>query len=89
MSYSLIVFSALQWLVAFMSAEKIVSTEINDLAPSMSPKKSEEVSSSGRVDINVLLERVRKVKEKERRTNIFSLGLILSLIIVVGIILSF
>jgi len=72
-----------------MSAEKIVSTEINDLAPSMSPKKSEEVSSSGRVDINILLERVRKVKEKERRTNIFSLGLILSLIIVVGIILSF
>ena len=72
-----------------MSAEKIVSTEINDLAPSMSPKKSEEVSSSGRVDINVLLERVRKVEEKERRTNIFSLGLILSLIIVVGIILSF
>ena len=89
MSYSLIVFSALQWLVAFMSAEKIVSTEINDLAPSITPKKSEEVSSSGRVDINVLLERVRKVKEKERRTNIFSLGLILSLIIVVGIILSF
>ena len=89
MSYSLIVFSALQWLVAFMSAEKIVSTEINDLAPSMTSKKSEEVSSSGRVDINVLLERVRKVKEKERRTNIFSLGLILSLVIVVGIILSF
>tara|TARA_B100000795_G_scaffold61708_1_gene41435 strand:+ start:208 stop:477 length:270 start_codon:yes stop_codon:yes gene_type:complete len=89
MSYSLIVFSALQWLVAFMSAEKIVSTEINDLAPSITPKKSEEVSSSGRVDINVLLERVRKVEEKERRTNIFSLGLILSLIIVVGIILSF
>ena len=89
MSYSLIVFSALQWLVAFMSAEKIVSTEINDLAPSITPKKSEEVSSSGRVDINVLLERVRKVKEKERRTNIFSLGLILSLVIVVGIILSF
>jgi cytoskeletal protein RodZ len=89
MSYSLIVFCAFHWLVAYMSAEKIVSTEINDLAPSMSPKKSEEVSSSGRVDINVLLERVRKVKEKERRTNIFSLGLILSLIIVVGIILSF
>jgi hypothetical protein len=89
MSYSLIVFFAFHWLVVYMSAEKIVSTEINDLAPSMSPKKSEEVSSSGRVDINVLLERVRKVKEKERRTNIFSLGLILSLIIVVGIILSF
>ena len=89
MSYSLIVYCALQWLVTFMSAEKIISTEINDLAPSMTSKKSEEVSSSGRVDINVLLERVRKVKEKERRTNIFSLGLILSLVIVVGIILSF
>ena len=89
MSYSLIVYCALQWLVTLMSAEKIISTEINDLAPSMTSKKSEEVSSSGRVDINVLLERVRKVKEKERRTNIFSLGLILSLVIVVGIILSF
>jgi len=72
-----------------MSTEKIISTEINDLSPSMTHEKSAEVSSSGRVDINVLLERVRKVQEKERRTNIFSLGLILSLIIVVGIILSF
>ena len=78
-----------RWFIIDMSAEKITSTEVNHLPPLATPKKSEEVSSSGRVDINVLLERVRKVKEKERRTNIFSLGLILSLVIVVGIILSF
>ena len=48
----------------FMSAEKIISTEVNDLPPSTTPKKSEEVLSSGRVDINVLLARVRKQKKK-------------------------
>jgi len=78
-----------RWFIIDMSAEKITSTEVNHLPPLATPKKSEEVSSSGRVDINVLLERARKVKEKERRTNIFSTGLILSLIIVVGITLSF
>ena len=72
-----------------MSAEKINSTKINDLPPLQTPGSSEEVSSSGRVDINILLNRARKVKEKERRTNIVSSGLILSLIIVVGITLSF
>ena len=72
-----------------MSTEKITSAGIKDFPSLATTEKNEEVSSSGRVDINVLLERVRKVKEKERRTNIFSLGLILSLIIVVGIILSF
>ena len=50
----------------FMSAEKIISTEVNDLPPSTTPKKSEEVLSSGRVDINDLLARVRKQKKKRR-----------------------
>ena len=72
-----------------MSAEKISSTEINDLPPLATPKKSEEVSSSGRVDINILLNRARKVKEKENRINLVFLGLTLSLIFIVGIILSF
>ena len=48
-----------------MSAEKIISQEINDLPPLETPEKSEEVSSSGRVDINILLNRARKEKEKE------------------------
>ena len=72
-----------------MSAEKIISTEINNLTPLKTSKKSEEVSSSGRVDINILLNRARKLKEKETRTNLVFGGLIVSLIFVVGLILSF
>ena len=72
-----------------MSAEKIVQTEVNDLPSLATPQKSEEVSSSGRVDINILLNRARKEKEKETRTNLIFLGLILSLVCVVGLILSF
>ena len=72
-----------------MSAEKIVSTEINDLPPLTTPEKSEKVSSSGRVDINILLNRARKVKEKETLTNLVFVGLTLSLIFVIGLILSF
>ncbi|MDA9076838.1 hypothetical protein N9K39_00725 [Candidatus Pelagibacter sp.] len=72
-----------------MSAEKIISQEVSDLPPLATPKKSEEVSSSGRVDINILLNRARKVQEKETRTNLVFGGLIVSLIFVVGLILSF
>ena len=72
-----------------MSAEKISSTEVNDLPPLAAPEKSEEVSSSGRVDINILLNRARKVQEKETRTNLVFAGLIVCLIFVAGLILSF
>ena len=72
-----------------MSAEKINSIEISDLPPLATPEKNEEVSSSGRVDINILLNRARKVKEKETRKNLVFLGLTVSLIFVVGLILSF
>ena len=77
------------WFITGMSAEKIISQEVNDLPPLATPEKSEEVSSSGRVDINILLNRARKVKEKENRINLVFLGLTLSLIFVVGLILSF
>ena len=72
-----------------MSLEKATSTEINDLLPLETPKNSEEVSSSGRVDINILLNRARKEKEKETRTNLVFAGLIVCLIFVAGLILSF
>ena len=42
-------------------------SRVNDLPPLETPEKSEEVSSSGRVDINILLNRARKEKEKETR----------------------
>ena len=72
-----------------MSSEKVISTEVNDLPPLQTPNNSEQVSSSGRVDINVLLNRARKEREKESRTNLVFAGLIVSLIFTVGLILSF
>jgi len=72
-----------------MSTEKIIKREINDLPPLETPEKSEEISSSGRVDINILLNRARKEKEKENLTNLVFVGLTSCLIIVAGIILSF
>ena len=72
-----------------MSAEKINSTEINSFSSLETLKKSEEFSSSGRVDINILLNRARKVREKETLTNLVFAGLTLALIFVVGLILSF
>ena len=72
-----------------MSSEKVISTEVNGLPNPKTPNNSEEVSSSGRVDINILLNRARKLKEKETRTNLVFAGLIVSLMFTVGLILSF
>ena len=72
-----------------MSSEKVISTEINDLPPLDTPNNIEEVSSSGRVDINILMNRARKEKEKETKTNLVFGVLIVCLIFVVGLILSF
>ena len=72
-----------------MSSVKVISTEVNDLPPLETPNNSEEVSSSGKVDINILLNRARKEKEKETRINIVFAGLIVCLIFVAGLILSF
>ena len=72
-----------------MSIDKIISKLQNNLTSLATPEKNEEVSSSGRVDINILLNRARKVKEKETRTNLFFTILTLSLVFIVGLILSF
>jgi len=70
-----------------MSAEKILHVAQNQnvlKAPALS-----EVKFSGRVDINDLLTRARKVKEKENKINLVFFGLISALAVIVGIILSF
>ena len=72
-----------------MSTEKIINSRADNLSHAATLEKNEEVSSSGRVDINILLNRARKVKEKETLTNLVFVGLTLSLIFVVGLILSF
>ena len=80
---------AVRWFIIVMSAEKISSTGVSDLPTLETPINSEEISSSGRVDINVLLDRVRETKKKENKTNLVLFGLFALIICVVGIILSF
>jgi len=71
-----------------MSTEKIILNEEKHLATLMTPLASEKVSS-GRVDINVLINRVRLEKQKQYKTNLVFFSLTVSLVFVVGIILSF
>ena len=70
-----------------MSAEKI-NNEKNILTATVTPEDSEK-TTSGRVDINHLIARVRLEKEKENKINIIFFGLIIALVVVVGTILSF
>ena len=70
-----------------MSAEKIIYEEQNQTV--LETSVLSEVKFSGRVDINDLLTRARKIKEKENKINLVFFGLISALVLVVGIILSF
>jgi hypothetical protein len=71
-----------------MSKESINYNENENVSILMNPKTGKK-NSSGRVDINVLMNRVRLKKQKENATNIFFFGLIVCLVIIVVIILSF
>ena len=67
-----------------MISEKINSQIIQD------PKvENKSKLSSGRVDINHLIARVRKEKNAANRTNLIFFCLIIILVLIVGIILSF
>ena len=74
-----------------MSGEKIIrSKEDSGLTSISTPEESENKKVlPGRVDINVLLARVREEKNKESRSNLVFFALISSILVVVGIILSF
>ena len=72
-----------------MSEEKNLDTGIKNLPHLETSQKSKEVISSGRVDINILLKRTRKEKEKETRANLVFAGLLVCLIFVAGLILFF
>ena len=71
-----------------MSAEKII-IENQNVVTLRTPEVITEKPTSGRVDINVLLTRVREEKKKEQKVNLVFLGLFTSLICIIGIILSF
>ena len=72
-----------------MSEEKNLDTGIKNLPHLETSQKSKEVISSGRVDINILLKRANREKEKDTRANLVFAGLIVCLIFVAGLILSF
>ena len=71
-----------------MSTEKIISAEEKNII-NLDILETKEKVLTGRVDINHLLARVRKEKEKNNFTNLVFAGLCLTLVLVVGIILSF
>ena len=64
---------------------RVMSTEVNSLENQSEPSK---VSHQQKVDINILLNRVRHEKKRERKENLLFLGLIGSVIVVTGIIAS-
>ena len=70
-----------------MSTEKIIINGKDDLAALITSKTDKK--SSGRVDINNLIARVRLEKQKENKTNMIFLSLVVCLLVVVATILSF
>ena len=62
-----------------------MSTEVNSLENQTEPNK---INNQQKVDINILLNRVRHEKKRERKENLLFLGLIGSVIVVTGIIAS-
>ena len=62
-----------------------MSIDVDRLINHTEPQK---ISHQQKVDINILLNRVRHEKKRERKENLLFLGLIGSVIIVTGIIAS-
>ena len=68
----------------------ILKTMSENLKPSTTTTPEiNEGNHSGRVDINNLLDRARKVKSDERRTSLIYTSLFILVILIVGILLSF
>ena len=64
----------------------LMSTEVNSLRNQTEPQRIKKKDQ--KVDINILLNRVRGEEKRERKENLLFLGLIASVIIVTGIIAS-
>ncbi len=62
-----------------------MSTEVNSIKNHTEPQK---INQQQKVDINILLNKVRHEKKKERKENLLFLGLIGSVIVVTGVIAS-
>ena len=63
----------------------LMSTEVNSLENQIEPNQNQ---NQQKVDINILLNRVRSEKKREKKENLLFLSLIGSVIVVTGIIAS-
>jgi len=63
----------------------LMSTEVNSLENQIEPNQNH---NQQKVDINILLNRVRSEKKREKKENLLFLSLIGSVIVVTGIIAS-
>ena len=75
-----------------MSGEKITAKELNSSSVAIAIKKnlsSKVKHSASKVNINILLSKVREEKNKERKENYIFLGLICGLVAITGVIASF
>ena len=88
MNIGWIVLFVINCLNEYVSTEKLINTEQQNFTSLVTPEV-EVKKMSARVDINELLARVRKEKKKENKLNMVFFSLFASLILVVGIILSF
>ena len=75
------------WFIISMSTEKIIISDKTNFPPLETPNKGEKINK--RVDINILLTRVREEKKKENKLNLVYFSMFASVIFVVGIFLSF
>ena len=66
--------------MSHMSGEQLTAKDLN---------KDSTIRSSTKVDINLLLSKVRQEKNKEKKENYIFLGLICGVVAVTGIIASF
>ena len=73
--------------MAIMSNESINYNEKKNASILMNPT-TQKIISSGRVDINVLMNRIRSRKEQENKINLVFFGLVSALLLIVGTILS-
>ena len=74
-----------------MSTEQILRKNANEtfLEEQEEQEAHVEHKSSQKVDINILLEKVRAQKKKEKKENLIFLSLILSVILITAFIASF
>ena len=75
-----------------MSGEYITAKELNSRPVDTAIKKnlsSKVKHSASKVNINILLSKVREERNKERKENYIFLGLICGLVAITGVIASF